>query len=298
MALAVGLTLAASGICLFPACGPQPYRPVAQTDGHVDLPGTGGTLGGTGGRIAGGTGGSAPVDGGFCSVRDASASDAAPGAFNMSWSFDDANGLQGWAHVGQPSDVRDATVQRFDPDGYPAAGSARVIVPFNGGAQQIAFGYNFSTPQDLSHQVLSARVRLNSCNGSGSVVVGMAYKSVAGVYEYAASNPVDITAASGWITLTMSIDNPGGYVDMSHRDADGGVILPDPSATLEIDVIIQSNQGPYLGADVSVDTVGLSNEGAAGPDAAPNDGIDGAGPDGSDAPDATTDVRDAPGAGS
>jgi len=275
---ALGLALAAGAGWSLPACGPESYRQVAARDAHPDLSAAGGAPGGgAGGRGAGGgnSGSDAAAEVGYCLIHDGGGSDAAMAPFNMSWTFDDASGLQGWSHVGQPAEVRDATTQRFDPDdGYPDPGSARVGVPFNGGAQQIAFGYNFPTPVDLSHQVLTARVRVNTCNGPGTLVMGLAYKSIVGVYEYAASTPVDVTAASGWITLTMSIDNPGGFVDTSRRDADGGVILPDPTTSLEVDVIIQSNNGPYGLIDVSVDSVGLSDE-QAGPssDAAATDAI-------------------------
>jgi hypothetical protein len=55
-----------------------------------------------------------------------------------------------------------------------------------------------------------------------------------------------------------------------------------------------------VNTDISVDTVGLSNEGTAVADGATSDGIDGrdtGASDGSGAPDTTADVRDAPGPG-
>jgi hypothetical protein len=275
LALGFRLALAAGAGGSLPACGPESYRQIAARDAHADLPGAGGNAGGGGGRGGAGNGGSdAATEVGYCPIHDGGASDAAMPRFNMSWTFDDATGLQGWSHVGQPPEVRDATTQLFDPDdGYPDPGSVRVAIPFNGASEQIAFGYNFPTPQDLSHQVLTARVRVNTCNGPGTLVMGLAYKSVPGVYEYAASNPIDVTASSGWITLTMRIDSPGGFIDTSHRDADGGMLLPDPTTSLEVDVIIQSNNGPYGLIDVSVDSVGLSDDPAVpASDAAPGDG--------------------------
>src|SRR5882724_5098107 len=157
--------LAAATAGVLAGCGPESYRRGESADARGDLARAGGDGGGDAGAdvplVI-----DAAADAGDCSVRGtADGTDAGVPTFDTSWTFDDATGLQGWMHVGQPADVVAATTQKFDgQDGYPAAGSARVSVPFNGAGQQIAFGYNFPTPRDLSAQVMSARVRLDSCN--------------------------------------------------------------------------------------------------------------------------------------
>ena len=40
---------------------------------------------------------------------------------------------------------------------------------------------------------------------------------------------------------------------------DGGIIAPDPTAVLEIDVLVLTGNAPFTTTDVSVDTVGISD---------------------------------------
>ena len=101
-------------------------------------------------------------------------------------------------------------------------------------------------------------MRLNSANASGTIMVGLAYKSVAGVYLFASSAVPVIVAANGWMTLSLSFDHPDGFVDMS-RSTDGGIITPDPTAVLEIDVLVLTGNAPFTTTDVSVDTVGIGD---------------------------------------
>jgi hypothetical protein len=248
--------VALASLWLGVGCGPESYHRSAPEDAAQDLaaevPGTGGAGGDNG---EGGASCSMAGNGGV-------SGDASVPAFSASWTFDGASGLQGWSPVGQPADVVAATTAVLDPQyGFPDPGSARLVIPFNGASQQVAFGYSFSSPQNFSGKVLTARVRLNSCNPSGTVLVGLAYKSIASLYLFASSSVPTITAASGWVTFSLSFDAPDGFVDMSRHDADGGVIPPDPTTVLEVDILVLTGNSPFTITDVSIDTVGISDAG-------------------------------------
>jgi hypothetical protein len=246
------------------ACGPEMF--------HQGAEGLGGAAGGgvgAGGAAGlpddanGGTGGVGGDDGGASCVNGNGgvSGDASVPAFTSSWTFDGPGSLLGWAPIGQPSDVVAATTLALDDqDGFPCAGSARLTIPFSTGSSQVDLGYSFPNgPQNLSGKVLTARVRLNSANASGTIMVGLAYKSVAGVYLFASSAVPVIVAGNGWITLSLSFDHPDGFVDMSRSYADGAIITPDPTAVLEIDVLVLTGNAPFTTTDVSVDTVGISD---------------------------------------
>jgi len=181
--------------------------------------------------------------------------------FTQSWTFDTAADLVGWAPVGQPPDTVAATTLMFDDqDGSPDAGSARLTIPFTMSNSQVAFGYNFNAgPQNFSGKVLTARVRINSANVSGTVMAGLAYKSISGVYLFASSAVPTIVPAQGWVTFSLSFDHPDGFVDTTRTYPDGATIVPDPTQVLEIDVLILTGAAPYLTTDVSIDTVGISD---------------------------------------
>ncbi len=256
----VGIVLALSGA----ACGPEMF--------HQGVEGLGGAGGGSlgGGGAAGlpddadgGTGGGSGDDGGpSCMNGNGGVSgDASVPAFTSSWTFDGPGSLQGWAPIGQPSDVVAATTLALDDqDGFPCAGSARLTIPFSTGNSQVALGYSFpSGPQNFSGKLLTARVRLNSANASGTIMVGLAYKSIASFYLFASSAVPVIVAANGWTTLSLSFDHPDGFVDMSRTYSDGAIVMPDPTAVLEIDVLVLTGNAPFTTTDVSVDTIGISD---------------------------------------
>lgn len=228
----VGLGAGAAG------CGPEMF--------HQGLEGAGG-MGGAAGSCAEGGGG---VSG-----------DAAVPVFAQSFTFDTMAGMAGWMPIGQPPDTVAMTTLTFDdPDGSPCAGSARLTIPFTVANSQVALGYTFNTgPQNFSGKVLTARVRLNTTNGSGTIMAGLAYKSISGVYLFASSAVPTIVPAQGWVTFSLSFDQPDGYVDMTRTDSDGATIVPDPTQVLEIDVLILTGSAPYMTIDASVDTVGISD---------------------------------------
>ena len=248
------------GLATLAGCGPEMFRQGVE-DAALLAPGTGGAGGnpddGTGGGGAGGSGG-----GGSCPQGGGGASgDASVPAFVQSWTFDSAADLLTWVPIGQPSDVVSATTVAFDgQDGLPCAGSARLTIPFAASNSQVAFGYNFSgVPQNFAGKVLTARVRLNSANAPGTIMAGLAYKSISGVYLFASSAVPTIVAARGWVTFSLSFDHPDGFVDTSRTYPDGGgTIVPDPTQVLEIDVLILTGAEPYITTDVSTDTVGVS----------------------------------------
>jgi hypothetical protein len=252
------------------ACGPEMFRQGIEDAGSsqdvpVESPGTGGAggnpddgMGGAGGGAddGGGASGSCPQGGGGVS------GDASVPAFTQSWTFDDAVELTGWAPLGQPPDVVAATTLMLDSqDGFPCAGSARMTIPFAASNSQVAFGYNFPAgPQNFSGKVLTARVRVNSANASGTIMAGLAYKSIGDVYLFASSAVPTIVRAQGWVTFRLSFDHPDGFVDTSRTYPDGGTIVPDPTQVLEIDVLILTGSAPYMTTDVSIDTVGITAE--------------------------------------
>ena len=198
--------------------------------------------------------------GDLCTVQGSSGVDAAVPTFTMSWTFDGPGGLLRWSPIGQPAMVVATTMAVLDPqDGFPDPGSVRMTIPFAGAGQQVALGFAFSAPQNFAGKSLSARVRLNSCNPSGAILAGLAFKSVVSAYVFASSAVPTIVAANGWTTFSLSFDAPDGFVDLSHKDADGGTIYPDPRAVLEIDVLVLTGSSPFTTADVSIDTIGISD---------------------------------------
>jgi hypothetical protein len=261
----VGAGVAAMFLVVFllAACGPESFHRGAPSDGSPDQPADGAGTGGASGEGGAGGGTDGGTDAGSCpNGMGGARGDAAVPTFTSSWTFDGPGSLQGWAPVGQPPEVVAATtVVLDDQDGFPCAGSAHLMIPFAGASQQVAYGFGFSAPQDFSGKVLSARVRLNSNNASGTVMAGLAYKSVTGVYLFASSAVPTIVSSSGWVTFTLSFDHPDGFVDPSHHDADGGVIPPDPKTVLEIDVLILTGSPPFMTTDVSIDTIGVSDSG-------------------------------------
>ena len=257
-ALVFGMGVAA----LAAACGPETYHRGASQDAahETAIDNSVGGADGTGGAEGlDGDGADTPVCvmqgyGGFTG-------DGSVPTFSTSWTFDSATGVQGWSPVGMPAAVVQATTSSLDSqDGFPDPGSARLVIPFGGDTQQVAFGFNFSAPQDFAGKVLTARVRLNSCNPSGTIMAGLAYKSIAGVYLFASSVVRTIVAADGWVGFALSFDAPDGFVDPTRTDPDGGATLvPDPTAVLEVDILVLTGAAPYTTADVSIDTVGISD---------------------------------------
>jgi hypothetical protein len=261
-ALVVGIGLPG----LAASCGPESYmrgpREDAAREVDRDSAGTGGQGQGQdqGNDGAGGTDGGAPDTPG-CGMQGYGGftGDGSVPPFSMSWTFDGVAGLQGWSPVGMPPEVVQVTTTALDSqDGFPDPGSARVMIPFSGNNQQVAYGFNFSGPQNFAGKVLTARVRLNSCNPSGTIMVGLAYKSIPSIYLFASSVVRIIVATNGWVTFQLSFDAPDGFVDMTRKDVDGGILAPDPTAVLEIDILILTGAPPYTLADVSIDTVGIS----------------------------------------
>lgn len=243
------------GLGTIAGCGPEMFHQGVE-DAAVVEPGTGGA-GGNPGDGLGGTGGGSCVQG----VGGVSG-DASVPAFVQSWTFDTAADVLAWVPIGQPSDVVSATTVAFDgQDGFPCAGSARLAIPFSASNSQVAFGYNFNgVPQNFAGKLLTARVRLNSANAPGTIMAGLAYKSISGVYLFASSAVPTIVAARGWVTFSLSFDHPDGFVDTSRTYPDGGgTIVPDPTQVLEIDVLILTGAEPYITTDVSIDTVGISD---------------------------------------
>jgi hypothetical protein len=253
-----GLALV-GGVGLTAACGPEMFHRDQEGLGGVGLGGEG--VGGAAGMPIDGTGGGGG-DGTSCINGNGGVSgDASVPAFTSSWTFDDSAGLVGWAPIGQPADVVAATTMALDDqDGFPCAGSARLTIPFSTGSSQVALGYTFPNgPQDFAGKVLTARVRLNSSNASGTIMVGLAFKSVANYYLFASSRVPTIVAANGWMTLSLSFDHPDGFVDTGRTYPDGATIVPDPTSVLEIDVLILTGNAPFTTTDVSVDTVGIGD---------------------------------------
>ncbi len=258
----MGVALVA-GLGAVPACGPEMFHQGLEgagppQDAPVESPATGGT-GGNPGDGVGGAGGS--DDAGACPQGGGGVSgDTSVPAFTQSWTFDTVADLIGWAPVGQPPDVVATTTVTFDDqDGFPCAGSARLAIPFAASNSQVAFGYNFTGPQNFSGKVLTARVRIDSANVSGTIMAGLAYKSISGVYLFASSVVRTIVAAQGWVTFSLSFDHPDGFVDTSRTNDGGMTILPDPTQVLEIDVLVLTGAAPYMTTDVSIDTVGISD---------------------------------------
>jgi hypothetical protein len=243
-----------AGLAATAACGPEMFHQGVEDAGGNDVPDNSGV---------GGTGGTGGDDGGSCISGGGGVSgDASVPTFVKSWTFDTATDLIGWTPVGQPPDAVNATtVTLDDQDGFPCAGSARMTIPFTMASSQVALGYTFNTgPQDFSGKVLSARVRINATNGSGTIMAGLAYKSVSGYYLFASSAVPPIVPAQGWVTFSLSFDHPDGYVDTTRTYPDGATIVPDPTQVLEIDVLILTGSAPYMTVDVSIDTVGISDE--------------------------------------
>jgi hypothetical protein len=231
------------------ACGPESYFPGGPTRDGAAESSSGGHAGGDAqeARSCVGAGGAGAGD------------DAGLPSFLSSWTFD-GPGVDGWVVGGQPADVVAGSTATFNgQDGFPALGSARVTVPFTGDSQQIAFELNFSQGMNFSGKTLSARVRMESCAYGGTVLAGLAYKSISPYYLFASSMVAPITSRGGWITVNLNFDAPDGFIDMSRTDADGGLVVPDPTDVLEIDVIILTGGGPFGTVDVGVDTVGITN---------------------------------------
>ncbi len=245
------------------ACGPEMYRQGVEDAGADDVPIVGPGTGGVGGNPGDGLGGAGDSDAGSCPSGGGGASgDASVPAFTQSFTFDTAAGSIGWLLVGQPPDTVMATTAAFDDqDGFPCAGSARLTIPFASANSQVGYGYNFNTgPQNFAGKVLTARVRLNSPNAYGTIMAGLAYKSISSVYLFASSAVPTIVSAQGWVTFRLSFDHPDGFVDTSRTYPDGATIVPDPTQVLEIDVLILTGSSPYITTDVSIDTVGISDE--------------------------------------
>ena len=237
-----------------PACGPEMFHQGVENTGTGGVSGTGG--------MGDGLGGAGDDDAGSCPSGGGGVSgDAGLPVFTQSFTFDTAGDVSAWAPVGQPLATIAGTTATFDDqDGFPCAGSARLTIPFTESNSQIAFGYNFSTgPQNFSGKVLTARVRLNSANVSGTIMAGLAYKSIGGVYLFASSAVRVIVAAQGWVTFSLGFDHPDGYVDGTRMYPDGATIVPDPTQVLELDVLILTGSPPFITTDVSIDTIGISD---------------------------------------
>jgi hypothetical protein len=245
------------------ACGPEMFHQGVEDAGSDDVPIVDPGTGGVGGNPGDGLGGAGDNDAGSCPSGGGGVSgDASVPIFAQSFTFDTAPGLTGWSPVGQPPDTVMATTVAFDDqDGFPCAGSARMTIPFAAANSQVALGYNFNAgPQNLAGKVLTARVRLNSANAYGTIMAGLAYKSIGSVYLFASSAVPTIVPAQGWVTFNLSFDHPDGFVDTSRTYPDGATIVPDPTQVLEIDVLILTGSSPYITTDVSIDTVGISDE--------------------------------------
>ncbi len=257
-----GMAVVLAGLGVTAACGPEMFRQGVEDAGSEDVPVVNPGTGGMGGNPGDGMGGTGDADAGGCLQGGGGVSGAASvPVFTQAFTFDTAAGLIGWAPVGQPTETVGATTVAFDDqDGFPCAGSARMTIPFAASNSQVAFGYNFNAgPQNFSGKVLTARVRLNSANVSGTIMVGLAYKSISGVYLFASSVVPTIVPAQGWVTFSLSFDHPDGFVDMSRTNSDGATIAPDPTQVLEIDILILTGSPPYITTDISIDTVGISD---------------------------------------
>ena len=245
------------------ACGPEMFRQGVEDAGSGDVPIIDPGTGGMSGNPGDGLGGAGDSDAGSCPSGGGGVSgDASVPAFTQSFTFDTTAGLIGWAPVRQPPDTVMATTAAFDDqDGFPCAGSARLTIPFASASSQVAYGYNFNTgPQNFAGKVLTARVRVNSANVSGTIMAGLAYKSIGSIYLFASSAVPTIVPAQGWVTFKLSFDHPDGYVDMTRTYPDGATIVPDATQVLEIDVLILTGSPPFITTDVSIDTVGISDE--------------------------------------
>jgi hypothetical protein len=257
-----GAALILAGLGLTGACGPEMFHQGLEDAGSGDVPVNPGT-GGVGGNLGDGLGGAGDFDAGACPQGGGGVSgDGSVPVFTRSFTFDTAADVGPWAPIGQPLTTVAGTTTAFDDqDGFPCAGSARLTIPFTESNSQIALGYNFSAgPQNFAGKVLTARVRLNSPNVSGTIMVGLAYKSIGSVYLFASSAVRVIVAAQGWVTFSLSFDQPDGFVDMSRTYPDGATIVPDPTQVLEIDILILTGSPPFITTDVSIDTVGISDQ--------------------------------------
>jgi hypothetical protein len=198
--------------------------------------------GGSGGMGAGSTGsgamGGAGGSGGVCVLGTGKGDSTVP-AFARSWTFD--SDLQGW---GESPDV----VAVFDDqDGSPSPGAAKVTVPFTEAIQTYSFTQNFAST-NMTGQIMSARVRLKSCNKLGSVQAFLTVKSTVN-YIFARSAFVTLDVASGWVTLTFDPTKP---------DFVTAGMIQDLTDVREVDVGFYSTGiGPFTTATIEVDTVGI-----------------------------------------
>lgn len=194
--------------------------------------GSGATGGGTGGGAVG-SGGSEPSDG---------------------WTFDEDGA--GWSisfnegFAGAGGVTGEAMLSWDGTDGDPEDGSLQREAPFTAPDQKVEVSAVLDAPQDLSSSTVTARVRLDSGlatdpGNSGGVEV---FVKTGADFVHADGGRFHLEAVSGWITASVNVGTPAGYV------ADAAAY--DPTRVAEIGVEIASGSAEtYESATVHIDSV-------------------------------------------
>lgn len=233
-------------------------------------PAAGGSAGGAQGGSAGSGGasgsngggaGSAPVGGSAGTAGSSAAGSGAAGGSaggaagagggantGSGWTFDDT--IEAWAiSYADPSSLTDDATLSWDASsGDPSNGSLELVIPFSGVNQKLDVSTAL-TGEDLSGQVLSAKVRLDSGLGSDAENPGGAklYVKTGEGYVYADGGWVNLDTAGTWVTLTIDVSTPAGYV------APGTY---EPSDVREVGIeIATGGDGTFTSATLHVDTV-------------------------------------------
>jgi len=173
-----------------------------------------------------------------------------PPNVEQAWTFDAST--EGWSILESTSsqDVLGSTGSVWSlAEGQPEAGSVRLDVPFDATEQQVAYGYRFGSPRDLTGRVLSVWVLL----ASG---FNVSPNEPGGAQVYAFSGDEWIWANGPWFMLQNEGEWTQGVLDIDAplTEFDGF----DPTDIREIGVMIGTGTvGEHVPAIFYVDTCEL-----------------------------------------
>ena len=249
---AAGGSLGTSGAASGGSSGAGPSSGGSSTGGS-STGGSGGSTS-TGGSSSGGTGGATGGSGGSTSTGGSStggSSSGGTGSQATRWTFD--NDLQDWTvSYSEPASIAGMTAASWDAAaGDPANGSAKLDIAFSATSQKLDFSIALSSA-NLSGKTLTARVRLDSGLSGDTSNPGGAklYVKSGSNYVYADGGWNNMDSSKGWVTLTLSVTSPSGFVQNPAQ------YMPSDIREIGIEFATGSSGSSYSTGHVHVDTVG------------------------------------------
>jgi hypothetical protein len=236
----LGLSMAGVLAVTAAACGSDGG---AQADGAAGTTGSAGRAGTSGG---GGTGG-----GRACPTAQYTATTAF-GAIFDGWAVA-ANSSPGLAPMADP-DGGPATGTKLEldtADGSPAAGSAKLSIPFSMPGEEMLFAKLYTPGVNLAGTTVSAKVKLDSGLITGPTDTGTAFIALTSgaAYTWAPGTSITLDPTAGWQTLTLLANAPSPGLPTEY----------EPCDIREIDVIVRTGDtGMYRAAVVHIDTIAIT----------------------------------------